>query len=70
MYRSHVLVCGGTSCKASGSPKIIEKLNAEVKKAVLEKEVKVIETGCFGLCEAGPIVVVYPEGSFYSRRTF
>lgn len=69
IYRSHVLVCGGVSCKASGSPKIIEKLNVEIKKAGLAKEVKVIETGCFGLCEAGPIVVVYPEGSFYSKVT-
>lgn len=69
IYRSHVLVCGGVSCKASGSPKIIEKFNVEIKKAGLEKEVKVIETGCFGLCEAGPIVVVYPQGSFYSKVT-
>ncbi|MBT3319011.1 MAG: NADH-quinone oxidoreductase subunit NuoF [Clostridia bacterium] len=67
IYRSHVLVCGGTSCNAAGSPKIFEKLNVEIKKAGLEKEVKVVKTGCFGLCEAGPIVIVYPEGSFYSK---
>lgn len=67
IYRSHVLVCGGTGCTSSNSPKIIEKMNVEIGKAGLDKEVKVVQTGCFGLCEAGPIVIVYPEGSFYSH---
>jgi len=67
IYRSHVLVCGGTGCTSSDSPKIIEKFNEEIAKNGLDKEVKVVRTGCFGLCEVGPVVIVYPEGSFYSR---
>ena len=66
MYRSTVLVCGGTGCTSSHSDKIIEKLNEELKAKDLDKEVNVIRTGCFGLCALGPIMVVYPEGSFYS----
>lgn len=66
MFRSHVLVCGGTGCTSSNSEKIIEKLNEELVKNGLEKEIKVIKTGCFGLCALGPIMVVYPEGAFYS----
>ena len=67
MYRSHVLVCGGTGCTSSGSEQIISTLNQELEKQGLDKEIKVIKTGCFGLCALGPIMVVYPEGSFYSR---
>ena len=67
MYRSHVLVCGGTGCTSSGSVKICEKLNEEIKKNGLEDEIKVVMTGCFGLCALGPIMIVYPEGCFYSR---
>ncbi|KAB3533533.1 NADH-quinone oxidoreductase subunit NuoF [Alkaliphilus serpentinus] len=67
LFRSHVLVCGGTGCTSSGCQKIIDKMDTELKKHQLETEVKVIKTGCFGLCEAGPIVIVYPEGAFYSR---
>ena len=66
MYRSHVLVCGGTGCTSSNSLKIVDKLNEELVKQGLEKEVNVITTGCFGLCALGPIMVIYPEGSFYS----
>ncbi len=66
MYRSNVLVCGGTGCTSSNSLQIAEKLKEEIKKNGLEKEVNVITTGCFGLCALGPIMVVYPEGSFYS----
>lgn len=66
MYRSNVLVCGGTGCTSSNSEKIIEALQAEIKNKGLEKEVNVIRTGCFGLCALGPIMIVYPEGSFYS----
>lgn len=69
MYRSNVLVCGGTGCTSSKSELIIENLEKEVKEQGLEKEVNVIRTGCFGLCALGPIVVVYPEGAFYSRVT-
>lgn len=69
MYRSHILVCGGTGCSSSGSAKIITALNEQLALHDLDKEVKVIMTGCFGLCELGPIMVVYPEGSFYSRIT-
>ena len=66
MYRSNVLVCGGTGCTSSDSLKIVDKLKEEIAARGLEKEVNVITTGCFGLCALGPIVVVYPEGSFYS----
>ena len=69
MYRSNVLVCGGTGCTSSNSEQIIEKLNEEIRAQGLEKEVNVIRTGCFGLCALGPIMVVYPEGAFYSRVT-
>ncbi|NLW79940.1 MAG: NADH-quinone oxidoreductase subunit NuoF [Ruminococcaceae bacterium] len=67
MYRSHVMVCTGTGCTASGSAPIIEAFEKEVAKNKLDEEVRVIKTGCFGLCELGPIVVIYPEASFYSR---
>ncbi len=66
MYRSHVLVCGGTGCTSSGSQKIIEKLNEELKAQGLEKEVSVVQTGCHGLCALGPIMIVYPDATFYS----
>ena len=66
MFRSHIMVCGGTGCTSSGSKKIIEAFNREIAAAGLNEEVKVIQTGCFGLCALGPIVVVYPEGIFYS----
>ncbi len=66
MYRSNVLVCGGTGCTSSNSEKIIERLKFEIAKQGLEKEVNVVRTGCFGLCALGPIMIVYPEGSFYS----
>ena len=67
MYRSHVLVCGGTGCTSSHSAEIIEKLEQELKDKGLENEVKVIKTGCFGLCALGPVMIVYPEGCFYSE---
>ena len=67
MYRSHVLVCGGTGCTSSHSAEIIEKLERELKAKGLENEVKVIKTGCFGLCALGPVMIVYPEGCFYSE---
>lgn len=66
MYRSTVLVCGGTGCTSSNSGEIIEALKAQIKDKGLEKEVNVVRTGCFGLCALGPIMIVYPEGCFYS----
>ena len=66
MYRSHVLVCGGTGCTSSGSQQIMETLKEEIKKAGLEKEVSVVQTGCHGLCALGPIMIVYPDANFYS----
>ena len=67
MYRSHVLICGGTGCTSSNSTAIVEALEKEIAAKGLADEVKVIKTGCFGLCALGPIMVVYPEGSFYSE---
>ncbi|MBR6386427.1 MAG: NADH-quinone oxidoreductase subunit NuoF [Ruminococcus sp.] len=66
-YEKHVLVCGGTGCTSSGSPKIIAKLEEELAAKNLTDKVQIVKTGCFGLCERGPIMIVYPEGSFYSR---
>ena len=67
MYRSHVLVCGGTGCTSSHSAEIIAEFEKEIAEKGLADEIKVIMTGCFGLCALGPIVVVYPEGAFYSQ---
>ena len=69
MIRSHVLVCGGTGCTSSGSQAIREKLAEELKIQGLDEEVKIVQTGCFGLCALGPIMIIYPEGTFYSRVT-
>lgn len=66
MVRSHVLVCGGTGCTSSGSMKIIEALEDNIKKVGLESEVAVVKTGCFGLCALGPVVLIYPDQVFYS----
>ncbi len=66
-YEKHVLVCGGTGCTSSNSAKIIEKLEQEFEQKNLKDKVQIVKTGCFGLCERGPIMIVYPEGSFYSR---
>jgi len=66
-FRKNVLICGGTGCTSSDSEKLIAKMKEELAKAGLDKEVNVVRTGCFGLCALGPIMIVYPEGSFYSR---
>ena len=66
MYRSQVLICGGTGCTSSGSEKIAKKLQEEIEANGLADEVMVVRTGCFGLCALGPIMIVYPEGTFYS----
>ncbi len=69
MYRSHVLVCCGTGCSCSGSGQILEKFRSEVEAHGLSKEVDVVATGCHGLCSMGPIVVVYPDATFYAKVT-
>lgn len=65
-YRAHVLVCGGTGCTSSNSEKIRQEFITQLDKHNLDKEVKVVTTGCFGLCAQGPIVIVYPEGAMYT----
>lgn len=67
MYRSHVLVCGGTGCTSSGSQQIIQTLKDELKKNRLQNEVAVVKTGYHGLCAEGPVMIVYPEAVFYSK---
>ena len=67
MFRNHILVCGGTGCVSGNSQAIFEKFERKIEAAGLKDEVKVITTGCFGLCAEGPVVVVYPEGAFYAR---
>ena len=67
MYRSSVLVCGGTGCTSSGSPKIQDNFKAEIAAAGLQDEVEVVQTGCHGLCAVGPIVIVYPDAVYYSH---
>ncbi|MBQ8793776.1 MAG: NAD(P)H-dependent oxidoreductase subunit E, partial [Clostridia bacterium] len=69
MIRAHVLICGGTGCTSSGSKKIQEAFEQNIAAAGLEEEVKLVQTGCFGLCALGPVVIVYPDGTFYSRVT-
>ncbi|HHU84431.1 MAG TPA: NADH-quinone oxidoreductase subunit NuoF [Clostridiales bacterium] len=67
MIRAQVLICGGTGCHSSGSEKIIEEFESQIKINNLEKEIKIVQTGCFGLCAQGPIVIVYPDGTFYAK---
>ena len=69
MIRSHVLICGGTGCTSSGSKTLQAAFEANIKALGLEEEVKLVQTGCFGLCALGPVVIVYPDGTFYSRVT-
>ncbi len=69
IFRSHVLVCRGTGCSSSNSAHIKERFIEKIKEVNLDNEVQVIATGCFGLCEEGPVVIIYPEGSFYARMT-
>ena len=69
MYRSHVLICAGTGCTSSGSVAIKEALEKQLADKGLTEEIKVVPTGCFGLCALGPVMIVYPEGTFYSRVT-
>ena len=67
MIRTHVLICGGTGCTSGGSVAIGNKLQAEIDRLGLTDEIKIVHTGCFGLCALGPVMIVYPEGTFYSR---
>ncbi len=67
MIRTHVLICGGTGCTSSGSVSIQEKFAENIEKYGLAEEVKIVQTGCFGLCAMGPVVIVHPDGTFYSR---
>ncbi|MBO4306248.1 MAG: NAD(P)H-dependent oxidoreductase subunit E, partial [Clostridia bacterium] len=67
MIRTHVLICGGTGCTSGGSQAIADGLKVELERLGLQDEVQVIRTGCFGLCAMGPIMIVYPEGTYYSR---
>ena len=67
MIRSHVLICGGTGCTSSGSKVLMSTFEKELEKNGLQEEVKIVQTGCFGLCALGPVVIIYPEGTFYSR---
>ena len=67
--RSHILVCTGTGCSSSNSPNIIEAFERELKAQGMEQEARVVKTGCFGLCAMGPVVLVYPEGAFYTHVT-
>ena len=67
MVRSQVLICGGTGCTSSGSPKLQEEFEKQIAANGLEDEIKLVRTGCFGLCALGPVVIVYPDGTFYSR---
>ena len=69
MIRAHVLICGGTGCTSSGSLKIQSAFNKALAENGLTEEVKLVQTGCFGLCALGPVVIVYPDGTFYSRVT-
>ncbi|HOQ75107.1 MAG TPA: NADH-quinone oxidoreductase subunit NuoF [Thermoclostridium sp.] len=69
IYRSHVLICAGTGCTASKSADIAETMHKLLVERGIDKEVKIVKTGCFGLCEKGPIMVVYPEGATYSKVT-
>lgn len=69
MFRNHILVCGGTGCASGNSKQIFQEFETRIAEAGLDAEVKVITTGCFGLCASGPVVVVYPEGAFYQKIT-
>ena len=69
MIRSHVLICAGTGCTSSGSVAVCDALEKELEAKGLTEEIKIVKTGCFGLCALGPVMIIYPEGTFYSRVT-
>ncbi|MFW6104201.1 MAG: (2Fe-2S) ferredoxin domain-containing protein, partial [Bacteroidota bacterium] len=66
-YKMHLLVCGGTGCRASASDSILESLKQKLEENNLQDDVQVIFTGCFGFCEKGPIVKVLPDNTFYTQ---
>nr|MDA8227129.1 NAD(P)H-dependent oxidoreductase subunit E [Desulfitobacterium hafniense] len=66
-YRHHVLVCQGTGCLSSGSTGVLKRLEQEVKAKGLSDQVRVVKSGCFGFCMQGPVMIVYPEGVFYTK---
>ena len=65
--RAHVLICGGTGCKSAGSKEVQLAFSRAIEAKGLSDEVMVVETGCHGFCEHGPLVIVYPEGTFYCQ---
>ncbi|MCI5677168.1 MAG: (2Fe-2S) ferredoxin domain-containing protein, partial [Clostridia bacterium] len=67
MIRTHVLICGGTGCTSSGSTALKTALEKELAERGLTEEIKIVVTGCFGLCALGPVMIVYPDGTFYSQ---
>jgi len=69
LARAHVLICTGTGCTASGARNVLAKFEEEVKAKGLDKEIRIVETGCQGFCEGGPLVIIYPEGTFYTHVT-
>ncbi|MFL0267704.1 NADH-quinone oxidoreductase subunit NuoF [Candidatus Clostridium radicumherbarum] len=69
LFRAQILVCSGSGCALEGSMDIVNQIKIELKKNRIENEVEVIRTGCLGLCELGPIIIVYPDGTFYSKVT-
>ena len=66
-YEKHVLVCGGTGCTSGNSRKILDEFRKEIDEKGLSGKINLVMTGCFGLCALGPVVIVYPEGAFYSQ---
>lgn len=68
-YNSHILVCGGTGCRASRGEEIVENLKQAVADNSLEDQIQVVRTGCFGFCEKGPIVKMIPDNTFYVHVT-
>ncbi len=66
-YRSHVIVCAGAGCVSSGCRAVAEAMQSELARLELEEEIKIVQTGCVGSCDLGPVVIVYPEGVFYQR---
>ncbi|WP_312666926.1 NADH-quinone oxidoreductase subunit NuoF [Tissierella praeacuta] len=69
LKKHHILVCGGTGCHSGGGDKIKDLIEQKINEKGLGEEIQVVLTGCFGLCESGPNIVVYPEGVFYSHVT-
>src|SRR5690554_5519050 len=69
LYRAHVLVCGGAGCLSTGCKAVLDRFTDEIKAHNLEEEVHVVETGCIGTCDLGPVIVIYPEGIFYKEVT-